>query len=359
VPDFVLRCTKCGAEYHPDYPWPVCDRCGGLLEVEYDYSTVRLPPDFRHRPVKQWKYAPLYPVSRRPITVGEGGTRLKRISASPDIYLKIEVDNPTKSFKDRGSSVEVTRALELGFDRLAVASTGNMALSLAAYSEIAGMEAITFVGSGANENKIDMIRNKGGKVIQVKGDFNDAVREAEGYARGTGTFLAGDYMYRKEGQKGVFFEVMDQLEFNPPDYIFVPVGNGTLISAAHKALLEMRSLGLIEELPKLMGVQAEGAAPLLEYARTGELRKIYVRTGADAIAVGYPMYAEQARRAVGETGGSIIAVSDVDMEAAAAEIFRSARVCAELAGAAAYAAIVKRGLGRGESAVAIVSGGNL
>ncbi|MGC9116615.1 MAG: threonine synthase [Conexivisphaera sp.] len=359
MPDFVLRCTGCGAEYPPEYPWPVCERCGALLEVEYDYATVRLPPDFKRRPVKQWKYAPLFPVSRRPVTAGEGGTRLRMVSSHPDIYLKIEIDNPTKSFKDRGSSVEVTRALELGFDRLAVASTGNMALSLAAYSEIAGMEAVTFVGHGANQNKIDMIRNKGGKVVLVDGDFNDAVREAERYAMGSGTFLAGDYLYRKEGQKGVFLELIDQLGFNPPDYIFVPVGNGTLISAAHKALLEMRALGLLEELPRLVGVQAEGAAPLAEYLRTGELRKAEVRTAADAIAVGYPMYARQATKAIEDTGGSIVLVSDAEMEAAAGEIFRRAGVCAELAGAAAYAAVLKHRLGKDESAVAIVSGGNI
>ena len=332
MPDFVLRCTQCGTTYPQDYPWPVCERCGGLLEVEYDYSTVRIPGDFGGRPVKQWKYAPLFPVSRRPVTVGEGGTRLKRISSSPDIYLKIEIDNPTKSFKDRGSSVEVTRALELGFDSLAVASTGN---------------------------KIDMIRNKGGKVVQVDGDFNDAVRKAEEYAKATGSFLAGDYAYRKEGQKGVFFEVIDQLGFEPPDYIFIPVGNGTLISAAHKAAVELRSLGLIDRLPRLMGVQAEGAAPLAEYIRSGKLRKVEVRTGADAIAVGYPMYAEQAKRAVEGTGGEVITVSDREMEAAADEIFRRAGVCAELAGAAAYAAILKRGIGKDEVAVAIVSGGNI
>ncbi|MGC8848498.1 MAG: threonine synthase [Conexivisphaera sp.] len=359
MPDFVLRCTQCGTTYPQDYPWPVCERCGGLLEVEYDYSTVRLPQDFEGRPVKQWKYAPLFPVSRRPVTVGEGGTRLKRISSSPDIYLKIEIDNPTKSFKDRGSSVEVTRALELGFDRLAVASTGNMALSLAAYSEIADMEAVTFVGSGANENKIDMIRNKGGRVVQVDGDFNDAVRKAEEYAKATGSFLAGDYAYRKEGQKGVFFEVIDQLGFEPPDYIFIPVGNGTLISAAHKASVELRSLGLIDSLPRLIGVQAEGAAPLVEYVKSGKLRKVEVRTGADAIAVGYPMYAEQAKKAVEGTGGEVITVSDGEMEAAADEIFRRAGVCAELAGAAAYAAILKRGIGKDDVAVAIVSGGNI
>ncbi|MEM0123506.1 MAG: pyridoxal-phosphate dependent enzyme [Conexivisphaerales archaeon] len=352
-----LKCTECGAMYDPDFPMPRCKKCGGLLEVEYDYSSIKLPINFKTQFIKQWKYKPFYPVSRKPITAGEGGTRLKEIG--PGLYLKIEIDNPTKSFKDRGSTVEITKAIELGFERVVVASTGNMALSVSAYSEIAGIEAITFVGSGANLNKIDMIRNRGGKIVQVDGDFNDAMNEAEKFAQKTNTFLIGDYLYRKEGQKGVFFEIIDQLGFNPPDYLFVPVGNATLISACYKAFLEFKRFKLINKTPKIVGVQADGANPFVNYVKTGKLRKVNITTDADAIAVGYPTYAEQAREAIKETGGDAVTVTDQEMRNAMVEIYKKAGVCSELAGASAYAAMMKYEIKEGENAVAIISGGNI
>ncbi|MGC8661404.1 MAG: pyridoxal-phosphate dependent enzyme [Nitrososphaeria archaeon] len=352
-----LKCTSCRTVYDRDYPWPRCERCGGLLEVEYDYNSIELPRNFKTQFIKQWKYRPFFPVSRKPVTAGEGGTRLKKIGQG--LYLKIEIDNPTKSFKDRGSTVEITRAIELGFDRVVVASTGNMALSVSAYSEIAGIEAITFVGSGANLNKIDMIRNRGGKIVQVDGDFNDAMNEAEKFAKESKAFLVGDYLYRKEGQKGVFFEIMDQLGFNPPDYLFVPVGNATLISACYKAFLEFSRLELIGKMPKIVGVQAEGAKPFVNYVKTGKLVKVNTNTDADAIAVGYPTYAKQAREAIKETNGDAVTVTDREMREAMGEIYRKAGVCAELAGASAYAAMMKYRIREGESAVAVVSGGNI
>ncbi|MCL4343343.1 MAG: pyridoxal-phosphate dependent enzyme [Nitrososphaerota archaeon] len=354
---YSLKCTGCGAVYVQDYPWPRCEKCGGLLEVEYDYNSIELPRNFKTQFIKQWKYRPFFPVSRKPVTAGEGGTRLKEVG--PGLYLKIEIDNPTKSFKDRGSTVEITKAVELGFDRVVVASTGNMALSVSAYSEIAGIEAITFVGSGANLNKIDMIRNRGGKIVQVDGDFNDAMSEAEKFAKMSNAFLIGDYLYRKEGQKGVFFEIIDQLGFNPPDYLFVPVGNATLISASYKAFQEFIKFKLIDRVPKIVGVQAEGAKPFVNYVKTGKLRKSSINTDADAIAVGYPTYAEQARKAIKETGGEAVTVTDQEMRDAMREIYRKAGVCAELAGASAYAAMIKHRIREGKSAVAVVSGGNI
>ncbi len=356
---FYLKCTKCGEKYGPDYSWPRCKKCGGLLEVEYEYDKISLPSDFKAQFVKQWKYRPFMPVKRKPVTAGEGGTRLKKVSSGPSVYLKIELDNPTKSFKDRGSTVEVTKALELGFSRLVVASTGNMALSVSAYAEIAGLEAITFVGQGANRNKIDMIRNKGGKIIEVQGDFNDALNEAEKFAASTNSFLVGDYMYRKEGQKGVAFEIIDQLSYNPPDYIFVPVGNGTLISATYKGLLEYKLFGLIDKLPKIIAVQARGADAFYKYLKTGVLRKTKVHTEADAIAVGLPTYAEQAKEAVKSTGGEAIVVSERQIKRAVKEIYKKAQVCAELGGAAAYAGLLNYDLPKDSTAVAIVTGGNI
>ncbi|MFP3417173.1 MAG: pyridoxal-phosphate dependent enzyme [Nitrososphaeria archaeon] len=356
---FYLKCTKCGERYDSDYAWPRCSKCGGLLEVTYEYESIELPSDFKTAFVKQWKYKPFMPIKRRPVTAGEGGTRLKKVASVPDVYLKIELDNPTKSFKDRGSTVEVTRALELGYQRLVVASTGNMALSVSAYSEIAGLETVTFVGSGANQNKIDMIRNKGGKIIQVEGDFNDALLEAEKFAKKTKSFLVGDYLYRKEGQKGVIFEVIDQLSYNPPDYVFVPVGNGTLISATYKGLYEYKLFGLIDKMPKIIGVQAKGADAFYRYYKTGKLKKVKVKTAADAIAVGLPTYSDQAKEAVKATNGDVITVSEKEMAKAVKEIYKLAQVCSELGGAAAYAGLLKYDLPKDSKAVAFVTGGNI
>ncbi len=352
-----LKCTECGAVYDQNYTWPRCEKCGGLLEVEYDYDKLELSKNFRTEFIKQWKYRSFYPIGRKPITAGEGGTRLKGVGDG--LFIKIEIDNPTKSFKDRGSTVEITKAMEFGFNRVVVASTGNMALSVSAYSEIAGIEAVTFVGSGANLNKIDMIRNKGGKVVQVDGDFNVAMNEAEKFAKSTGAFLVGDYLYRKEGQKGVFFEIMDQLGFNPPDYLFVPVGNATLISACYKALLELKKFSLIDKMPKIVGVQAVGAKPFVDYVKTGKLKKVSIDTNADAIAVGYPTYAKQAKEAIEKTGGEAVTVTDEEMLDAMDMIYRKAGVCAELAGASAFAAMIKHKIREGKSAVAVVSGGNI
>ncbi len=367
---YQIVCTKCKSVYESDSRNFRCDECGGILEVQYDYKTLKLGKNFWGKKIAQSKYSPFFPIESRLFSLGEGGTKLIKVenkdigSTRTKLYLKIETTNPTRSFKDRGSSVEITKALELGYRKVVCASTGNMGLSIATYAKRKGIAATVFISKGGNKEKMKDIVRAGSKLVKVDGDFNKATSLAEDYGRRNDAMVCGDYHYRKEGQKSVIFEILEQLKFNVPDYVFVQVGNATLIAAMHKGLKELRMLRKIKRMPRLIAVQASKCDPLVKACKNHtEVKRVGGRTIADAIEVGYPTFGSEGLAAINETHGSATDVSDMEIVDCQKTLKNSFGISSEPGGAAGFAGFIKmyrrnKKMFTNKAVAAVVSGNN-
>lgn len=362
--EYTIRCARCGVAYPDDAKTYRCSKCGSVLEVSYRYPT-RLgalePKRITHR-----RYVRLFPLRSRIVSLGEGGTKLLKIDEpwlDCELMAKIETENPTHSFKDRGSSVEITKAIEAGFNKVACASTGNMALSVATYASSKGLSSVIFLGRNIQKEKLQMIKDIGAKIVRVNGDFNKAMAQCEQFAFRNDAFLCGDYHYRKEGQKSLGFELLEQLR-SVPDYIFVQVGNSTLLAALFKALAEFKRFGKIGRFPKLIAVQASGCSPLVRAFNSHRPIKYMVpRTKADAIEVGYPTFGYEGVTAITLTRGTAISVSDKEIALAEMLLEKRHGISTELAGAAGFAGLIKLNsiapkAMHNKKAVVIVTGNN-
>ncbi len=336
--EYRLVCTKCG--YVEDDKKFRCQKCGSILEVTYKYARLGRSGVFQRNKKGIARYLCLLP-TRKLYSLGEGGTPLRRIrpKSVPDVevLLKLETTNPTKTFKDRGSVVEISKALELHASTVCCASTGNMGLSVAHYAKRFGIKAVIFISKDASKAKIAKIRAQGARISYVSGDFNAALRSAEAFAKKTGAFLCGDYHFRKEGQKTVVYEIAEQMKGKMPDYLFVPVGNGTLFSGIYKGLYEMHRYGMIDKMPRLVAVQSETCSPAVTaYNNHRSIRYVKPKTAADAIAVGYPTFGFEVMAAIKGTHGSAVGVSDDEIKDAV-RMLEEYGVYAELGGGASFA----------------------
>lgn len=316
----MLKCTKCGREYSLASGVYKCRECGAPLDVQYDYEGIReLIEDndawFREAP-RLWKYWMFYPVSnlRKIVSLNEGGTRLYRVKNLEKklgfgrLYIKNEGENPTGAFKDRGSSVEITKALEFHVRKVVVASTGNMAASISAYGSKAGLEVTIVVPEGTPVGKLVQAVVYGAKIKIHGTTYDEALAESERMAKEEEYYLTGNYHYRVEGQKSTAFEIFDQLRFDPPDWIIVPIGAGTHLRAIWKAAKEFHKVGLIERLPKIAGVQVEGYDAIVKAWKERmpiKPRKEKKLTVASAIAVKAPVDGENVLRAIKESKGHL------------------------------------------------------
>jgi threonine synthase len=346
---YKLRCLSCNKEYPEFFRKQLCDFCHGILEIVYlGKPAVReLRKDF-------WSYEPLLPHGRYKRYKLGNTTLLK--SAEENLFLKLETENPTKSFKDRGSVVEIAKALEYGYDEVVCASTGNMAYSVAYYAKLGGIRSTIFVSKNANWLKIRNIREtRDADIHKVNGDFTEAQRRAIGYAKRKGAFLVGDYGYRKEGQKTLINEILAELP--GVRNVLIPVGNATLFSASYKGLMELQGCGLVGASPRLIAVQAALTDPLAVAFKTGNPVKYQEPlTDAGAIAVGFPTYGDQAIKAIRETKGAVIEVSDAEMEEERKSFFREYGLQVEMSGVASMAAY--RNVSLKGKTVAVISGAN-
>ncbi len=349
--DYILRCTKCNASFPSSYRRQICGACGELLEVEY-----KGPPSTLPKSMDFWKYSDFLPKGRYK-RYKVGGTPLIN-GSDPRLFLKLELDNPTKSFKDRGSVIEVSKAKGYDYSEIVVASTGNMAYSICHYAKIEGIPATVFIGEGASSDKLrDIANTHDADIRTVKGDFTKAQKLAQAHAAKTNAFLAGDYCYRKEGQKTIAYELAAQAP--EATHIIVPVGNATLVSGVFKALLDIRRISG-RPMPKIVAVQAEACSPLVKAVKLHKkIRYEAPRTRADAIAVGMPTFGYQAIDAIKKTKGAAITVTDEEMKLEQRVFSREYGKTAELAGVASIAAFKKMNFKEGDMAVAIVSGGNV
>ncbi|WP_297092598.1 threonine synthase [Thermococcus sp.] len=372
-----MVCTGCGEEYSLACGVYKCRKCGSPLDVRYHYEDIaEILQDndswFREHP-HMWKYWMFLPVSnlRKVVTLNEGGTRLYRVKRLEEklgisrLYIKNEGENPTGAFKDRGSSVEITKALEFHARRVIVASTGNMAASISAYGAKAGLEVTIVVPEGTPEGKLLQARMYGAKVDVFGKTYDEALAEAERRAAEEGYYLTGNYHFRVEGQKTTGFEIIDQLHFKVPDWIIVPIGAGTHLRAIWKGLKEFRRVGLIDQLPRIAGVQIEGYDAIVRAWETGKpIEKITkkVPTIASAIAVKVPVDGENVLRAIRESGGHLGTVTNEDAAKAGMLLGREG-LFVEPSSATALALAEKMReegvIERGESVVVVATGHGL
>jgi threonine synthase len=374
-------CAACATRYPWNSPRLQCT-CGGLLDVVVAPGAsgaalrrrfdARLRHPERHRAGESgvWRYAELVlPGSGPIVTHPEGNTPLYRragVSAHAgveDLALKHEGQNPTGSFKDRGMTVAVTRAVRLKASAVACASTGNTSASMAAYAAHAGLPALVFVPRGkVAAGKLAQALAYGARTLLVRGDFDACLRLARESAEKLGvTLLNSVNPWRIEGQKTIMLELLQQLAWEPPDWIVVPAGNLGNTAAFGKALVEARDLGLIRRLPRIAAVQAAGANPFHRSFRAGFRRRFRVKaeTVATAIRIGDPASFDRAVRAIRETRGFVTAVSDAEILEAKSVVDAAGLGC-EPASAAAVAGVrqlARTGLiRRGDSVVAVLTG---
>lgn len=359
-----IKCFNCGKKYSPLRKIFECKKCGYSLDLVYDYHDIRKElsegEEFFSMPISHWKYRAFYPIEdeSKIVSLGEGATPLISSRDYRNFLFKFEGANPTGSFKDRGSAVEISKALEFREREVLCASTGNMGASVAAYSARAGIKARIFVPSFAPKVKVKQMLAFGAKVKIVKGSYEKAVEKTRALRKKKGYYLTGDYPFRTEGQKSIAFEIIEQLRFECPEYIVCPIGNGTLIYSTYKALKDFRKVGLIDEMPKLVGVQAEKCNPVVRAWSTGE--KIIPiknpKTLATAINCGNPFDGGEALYAIHMSKGEAIDVKEKEILKAQKEL-ASEGIQAEASGAVAFAGAKKLGLK--DLAVIIVSGHGL
>jgi len=366
----MIRCISCGAEYDLDEIIYTCKECGSILEVE------PLRPDvskdvFECRKSTMWKYKEFMPVDESKIvSLQEGGTPFCKCQKlgdklGVDLYVKVEGSNPTGSFKDRGMSIGITKATELGVNTVGCASTGNTSASLAAYAARAGMRCIVLLPSGKVAlGKLAQAMFHGAKVISIKGNFDEALEAVTDLAlQGKLYLLNSINPFRLEGQKSIGFEIVDDLGWKSPDRIILPVGNAGNISAIWKGVKEFHEAGFIKELPRMTGIQAEGAAPIAHAVRDNKKEIVPVEnpeTIATAIRIGAPVSATKALRAIYESDGLAETVTDDEILSAQKLLARTEGIGIEPASAASIAGLKKLvengSIDKGEQVVCVVTG---
>lgn len=371
------KCTRCGAEYEALPTITTC-KCGGILDIQYSYSAIRdrfSPADLaQNRDFSMWRYRPFLPVEEDspapPLRVGWSplykADRLAGVLGLRKLYIKDDGQNPTASLKDRASAMAVVKALEAGADTIACSSTGNAASSLAGNAAAAGLSTYIFVPSRAPKGKVAQLMIFGAAVISVDGSYEDTFALSKAAIDRWGWYNrnAAINPYLSEGKKTVTFELMEQLDWQVPDYVALSVGDGCTIAGVWKGFRDLYETGFIGKLPRLISVQAEGCCPLNRALQTGEdWRPMEENTLADSIAVGVPRNAGKALNAVRESGGIAVNVSDEEILEAMRLLGRTQGVFGEPAGVTG-AAGVKKALELGlldpeATVVSIVTGNGL
>ena len=304
----MIRCVVCGEEYDDDEVIYTCKKCGSVLElasldVDIDKSI------FECRRDTLWKYKELIPVnSDHIVSLDEGGTPFCKCDKigeelGVDLYVKVEGSNPTGSFKDRGMTVGVTKAVELGVDTVGCASTGNTSASLSAYAARAGLRCIVFLPSGKVAlGKLAQAMFHGAEVISIDGNFDEALEAMTALALDKYLYLLNSINpYRLEGQKTIGYEILQGLDWQSPDRIILPVGNAGNISAIWKGVNEFYDLGFVDSKPMMTGIQAEGACPITNAFKKNSKEVIPVddpETIATAIRIGAPVSSIKAMNAI-------------------------------------------------------------
>jgi threonine synthase len=378
----ILKCVKCGREYPVDVPRYKCD-CGGLLDVKIireesdNFSHIKEVWEKRkcsNKPVDQsgvWRFRDLvYPFKENEIvTFPEGKTNLYRLPEKlldvGALYSKHEGENPTGSFKDRGMTIGISFAKKFGYKMVICASTGNTSASLAAYAARAGLKAVVFIPDGKIAfGKLSQALAYGAKTLQIRGDFDDAMKAVQDIAAKHRIYLLNSLNpIRLEGQKTIMIHTLEQLNWHVPDWFVLPGGNLGNTTAFGKALMELKEFGIINKVPRLAVIQAEDANPFYLAYESGfkKFESVKAETIATAIRIGNPVNYEKAKRSILFTDGVVEQVSDREIMLAKAQIDRLGIGC-EPASAASLAGAKKlreKGIIKKNDSVVILLTGNL
>lgn len=374
-------CSVCGRQYRPDRVRYVCAcPAAGRLELRLDRTTV---PSSPARAVtlgerSLWRYAALLPLGPADDGVAllrdkfpAGWTtlhRAERLGASlgiTELWIKDEFGNPTGSLKDRASAVVVASAVHLGQRVLATASSGNAATALAAAAASAGMSSVVFVPARASADRVRRLAELGAHVLVVDGDYDTAVRLSLAACDRWGWYCRTTAVnpYTTQGKKTAGLEIAEQLGWQAPDVLVVPVGDGNILVGLYHGLRDAYRLGWIDRLPRLIAVQAEGAPAVYRAWASGaaDVTAAPADTVAGGIAVGFPLDGARAVAAVRETGGAVVTVSDKEILAAVRTVGRLEGIRAEPSSATAVAALaglVSGGLIRTRDRVVVVNTGD-
>ena len=349
-----LRCRECGREYEVA-PIFTCEWCFGPLEVSYDYDAIGSAisrEKIAAGPASIWRYADLLPVDRgHAVDLGAGFTplvRADRLAAAlglGEVWVKNDTLNPTNSFKDRVASVALSKALEFGFKTAACASTGNLANSVAAHAARAGLRSFVFIPSNLERAKVVTTAVYGGNVIAIDGNYDDVNRLC--------AELAGTYRWAfvnvnvrpfyAEGSKTLAYETAEQLGWETPDHVVVPVASGSLLTKIRKGFDELYQVGLIEQPPnvRVSGAQALGCSPVATAWSEGSdtIRPVKPDTIAKSLAIGNPADGYFALDAVRQTEGGLAVASDGEVVEGIRLLARTEGIFAETAGGVTVASL--------------------
>jgi threonine synthase len=370
-----LTCHLCGATYPAEASW-VCAECLGPLEVSYDYAAVRGAISrslIESRPRSLWRYLELLPVEEPRTGFNSGftplvrATRLARELGLSELYLKDDsVNHPTFSYKDRVVSIAATRAVELGFQVFACASTGNLAGSVAAHAARLGLQCYVFIPNDLEPAKILGAAIYQPHVVAVDGNYDDVNRLCTQIADRYGWGFANINLraYYAEGAKTMGFEIAEQLGWRFPDHVVSPVAGGTLLPRIFKAFRELREVGLASgSLPKIHAAQPAGSAPVIKAIEAGlEFPEpVKPETVAKSLAIGNPADGFQVVRVVKETGGAGAMATDEEILDAVQLLARTEGIFTEPAGGTTVAVtrtLIKRGVIKPNESVVICITGN-
>jgi threonine synthase len=362
-----FECTICGREYALDEVEYVCPHHGddGILDVRYDYDAIG--QEFSRETLaasperSMWRYQPLLPVEAEAAQELAAGTVLESVGWTPlypaprlaeasgmnEMWVKDDSRQPTASLKDRASAVAVAKTRELDYEIVTTASTGNAAAALAGLCAAVDQSNVIFVPRTAPEAKVAQLLAYGATVLLVDGTYDQAFELCLEAARAFGWYNRNTAYnpFMSEGKKTVALEICEQLSWQAPDVITVPVGDGCIIGGVHKGLRDLMALGWIDHMPRIIGVQAAGSSPLVDAWERGlegqEMEPVEGHSVADSIVAGLPRDRNKALRAARETNGAYVRVSDDEILSAIPTLARGCGVFAEPAAAAAYAGLLK------------------
>ena len=330
-----LKCSLCGKEYDVNEKIHKCKTpgCKGRVDIYYDYEALKeifTKEELAKRRGGVWKYFELLPIKDRKniVTLGEGGTplikagRLAEHLGVKNLFMKDEARNPSGSFKDRPLTVGVSKAVEFGVKTLTIASSGNAAAAMATYAAKAGIEAVTFVPDFAPSGKIYQLLLLGAKVVRVtgwKGGVDPTVKlmleSAEKYGWVECPSFGAFNMWQFEGNKTIGYELAEQFNYDMPDWLFIQVGAAALLGGVYKGIREFYDMGLIDKMPKIVAVQSEGNAPFIRAWKEGMTPPNiepwdHPETIAEGLEDPYPWDADMGFRALKDTKGDAVAVTD-------------------------------------------------
>ena len=373
-----LKCKECGERYPLEAHF-VCEHCFGPLEVAYDFSDVD-PAEAKRKiqagPQNIWRYSDFLPFAQRPKTVlATGMTPLihaerlgEYLGGLKNVYIKNDAANPTHSFKDRVVSVALAKAIELGYQVIACASTGNLANAVAAHAAAQGLDSYVFIPTDLEEQKILATGVYGTELVGVRGNYDDVNRLCTELSAEKDWAFVNINMrpYYSEGSKTLAYEVMEQLDWQLPDRVVGPIASGSLFTKLHKGFREWLDIGLVQgKLPVFHGAQATGCNPVAHAFEQGKdfCQPVKPDTIAKSLAIGNPADGPYALDVARGTGGTIEQVTDDEIRAGIKLLAHTTGVFTETAGGVTVATLKKvadRGLiGKDETVVVYITGEGL